>query len=91
MPALPFQIEVVLPERSLVIARRLEPIPFLVEDGTTTLGGREVSLVVLPRARAADGSLRTDVFGFRLLFPEDAAQLRPGDVVELAGWRPTTV
>jgi len=87
MAALPFQIEVVVAERSLVIARQLELVPFVVAEGAT-LAGLPVGAMELPRARGAGGSVRTDLFGFRLLRPDDSRRLKPGDVVELAGWRP---
>ncbi len=86
MAAIPFQIELVQPERGLVIARRLEAIEFQVAT-ETTLAGCPVTAMSLPPARGPDGQPRTDLFAFRLRKSTDGESLQVGAVVELAHYR----
>ena len=91
MAAIPFQIEFVLAERGLVIARQLEAAgspPFALVEGTR-LGGcvLEPKHLDIPRAHNPDGTPRRDIFAFKLRRSEDAARFKPGDRVELSDWR----
>lgn len=86
MATIPFQIEVVLAAQGFVIARRLAPQLFEL-TGASRLKGCPIAPMELPRAKAADGAARDDLFAFRLKARADGARFKPGDVVELSDWR----
>lgn len=80
-----FEIERVLKIRGLtyVVARALSDSGFEISAGST-LGGVAVGeFIAVPRAIAADGTLRTGLYSFALLDPEMADSLPPGARVEL--------
>ena len=66
-----------------VFARRVDAGDFRLRDGLR-LAGYEVHAFDMPRALAADGSARLDLFAFGLA-PEDGETLRPGEMVLLTG------
>jgi hypothetical protein len=84
--AIPFQIEFAERDRGFVIARALEPRPFRLAPDST-LGACPVSAMSMPKASNPDGSPRTDLFAFRLVYPDDVSELRVGSIVELANYR----
>ena len=88
MPAIPFQVEFVAAERGYLIARQLAPRPFRLVEGSQLDGcPLEPRHLEVPRASNPDGTPRTDLFAFLLRRREQAARFKPGDRVELTGWR----
>ncbi len=82
MSSFPFQIEFVDPAGRYVLARQLGGGGFRLGAGSR-LGEVEVTGVSQPRALAADGTPRLDIFGFRLAEPASASRLEVGETVEL--------
>lgn len=89
MAALPFQVELVMALRGLVIARALEPATKFALVDASRLNGCPLSprRLELPKPKSADGSPRDDVHAFLLKDPEDAERFKPGERVELSEWR----
>jgi hypothetical protein len=80
-----FEIERVLTIRGLtyVVARVLSDSEFAINPGSTLGGAAVGEFIAVPRAIAADGTLRTGLYSFVLLDPEMAGSLPPGARVEL--------
>lgn len=84
-----FEIERVLTIRGLtyVVARALSDSKFEIDSGSTLGGAAVGEFIAVPRAIAADGTLKTDLYSFVLLDPEMADSLLPGARVELRSSR----
>lgn len=82
MASFPFQVEVVDPAGRFVMCRELEKNRFALTKGAR-LGEVEVTHVSQPRAMAADGTPRLDLFVFKLARPADAKRFQVGATVSL--------
>ena len=82
MASFPFQVEVVDPAGRFVMCRELERNRFALGPGAK-LGDVEVTHVSQPRAIAADGTPRVDLFVFKLARPADAKRFHAGATVLL--------
>jgi len=86
MAAIAFQVEVVLPEMGLVIARQLSPAKFRVIN-ETRLGGCLVAQMALPPALVPETKKREDLHAFRCRDVPETQRFRAGQVVELSEYR----
>jgi hypothetical protein len=86
----PFQVEVVDPAGRFVMCRELERNRFALGPGSR-LGDVEVTHVSQPRAIAADGTPRVDLFLFKLARPADSKRFQIGATVQLIAEEATQV
>jgi hypothetical protein len=82
VPSFSFEIEFIDPNGRFILARQLGRGGFKVGPGAR-LGEVPVTGVTMPRAKAPDGTLRQDIFGFKVADPALATRVRVGQTVEL--------